>query len=268
MSASASQFLTFLLFLGTAACPERAPLKLLTTQLPPDFPSLLRLADDVVGPDKDLPHLLRVLAAARRAVELEPRHPGALWRAARAAYLVADSTTDKAEIERWADEGTRYAERAVAADGQSVQAHYYLATNLGLVAYVRQMAALSLVKRIAEAAKRAVDLAPDYDRGGPWRLLGLLYAKAPPWPTSIGDVEEGIRWLRQAVQRFPDEPLNRLFLAEALITEKHFDEAETELKLVLAAPPKDDWARVGPRWRRHAKQLLRRIAVARHHGDE
>jgi tetratricopeptide (TPR) repeat protein len=267
MGANACWF-SCLFILGTAACPERASLKLLPAQLPSDLPSLLRLVDDVVGPRKDLPHFLRVLAAARRAVELAPQDPGVLWRAARAAYLVADSVTEKAEIERWADEGARLAERAILLDGRSAEAHYYLATNLGLVAYVRQMSALSLVNRIAEAARRAADLAPDFDRGGPLRLLGLLYAKAPPWPTSIGDVEEGIRWLRQAVQRFPDEPLNRLFLAEALLAEKQYDAAEAELKLVLAAPPKDDWARVGARWRRHARQLLRRIAVARHHGDE
>jgi hypothetical protein len=61
--------------------------------------------------------------------------------------------------------------------------------------------------------------------------------------------------------------LNRLFLAEALVLDKRYDDARAQLRHVLGAPKQGAWARVGARWRREAKKLLRRIVV-RERDDE
>ena len=53
----------------------------------------------------------------------------------------------------------------------------------------------------------------------------MLYLKAPPWPTGIGDGDKALQLLRQAAERYPRHPLNHLFYAEA-IWESEQDEAE------------------------------------------
>jgi tetratricopeptide (TPR) repeat protein len=254
----------------TGACPtaERGPARIEASHLPGDLPALLRVADEIAQPFESIDVARRALAAARRALELEPDHPGASWRAARACFVLADAASTDEERRRWADEGAKHAGRAAARQPRSAEAHYYLAVNLGLVASTRPVGALQMVPTIAAAGKRAMELAPSYDRGGPLRLMGRLYAKAPPWPTSIGDLEEAMQILRRAVDSFPDEPLNRLFLAEALVSAHRYDEAKAELRRVLAAAPKGDWARVGKRWRREARKLLRRAELGKHQQDQ
>jgi tetratricopeptide (TPR) repeat protein len=250
------------LALCTAACANgRGGLEIPAAHLPPDLPSLLRLLDDATVDPR------RALAAGRRIASREPPSAPVFWKAARAAFLLADAEAD-AEKRRAAEEGVRWAERAIAIDPRLAEAHYFLALNLGLVAQVRGMAALGLVPRIIAAGRRAHELGADLERAGPLRLLGMLYIKAPPWPTSVGDIDEGLRLLRQAVERYPDEPLNRLFLAEALIADRRHEEARAELRRVLAAPPRGDWARTGKRWRARARRLLRRIDATLHHRDE
>lgn len=251
--------------LTTCVGGSRGPVNLPSASLPGDLPGLLRIADDVSEGSEKI--LRRALAAARRALEIDGSNYDALWRAARACYFLADAASDRDLQARFATEGIALAERGVAADPNRVESHYFLALNLGALARTQPTGALGLVARIAAAGKRALELSPDYERAGPLRLLGLLYAKAPPWPTSVGDIDEAVRLLRRAVERFPDEPLNRLFLAEALIADRRYDAAEKELRIVLAAPPEGEWARVGRKWRKQARHLLRRIGVARHHRE-
>src|SRR5262245_2171456 len=123
------------------ACPAPrgagTPAKLPDFELPGEVPALLQIADDASAPQ-------RALAAARRALAVSPDDAQVAWRAARACLWLADAAKDEVR-RRFAEEGVGYGERAVKAAPQSGEAHYYLATNLGLVAQARGAAALSLV---------------------------------------------------------------------------------------------------------------------------
>jgi tetratricopeptide (TPR) repeat protein len=83
---------------------------------------------------------------------------------------------------------------------------------------VREHIALALenMSRLESEMKRALALSPDIDSGGPLRLLGALYLKAPAWPDGIGDIDKALTLLEQAVKKHPEHPLNRLFYAQAL----------------------------------------------------
>jgi hypothetical protein len=94
--------------------------------------------------------------------------------------------------------------------------HYYLAANLELVIRDHVTLAMENLPRLQGEMQRAVDLSPEIDDGGPLRLLGILYLKAPPWPTGFGDGEKPLELLREAVEKHPDHPLNHLFYAEVL----------------------------------------------------
>ena len=233
--------------------------------LPSDPQALIALADASFA---EPPDFQRAFAAASRAAELTPRDPGAAWRAARGAFELADDTEDKDALLRYAHLGVTLAERAVGLAPNCGECHYFFAVNLGLIARASTPSgALELVKRVGLHARKAVELAPDYLEAGPRRVLGLLLVRAPPWPTSIGDLDEGIKLLKTASERFPDNPLSRIFLAEAYMVDKKYEPAKNELRRVLGTPKQGMWGRIGGRWRREANKLLRRITV-RERDDE
>lgn len=135
----------------------------------------------------------------------------------RICLQLAVRDADPARREQLAAEGVRFAEDALmlGANGVGV-VHYYLAANLGLAVRDRLDVALTSLPRLEREMKRAVELSPEVDDGGPLRLLGMLYLKAPPWPSGIGDGDKALDLLKQAVDRHPGHPLNHLFYAQAL----------------------------------------------------
>ncbi|MGY6275430.1 sterol transporter outer membrane protein BstC [Methylomonas sp. MgM2] len=137
--------------------------------------------------------------------------------ASRLCLHLAERQTDEADREKFASAGVAFAEDALKQGGQHNGAnHYYLAANLGLL--VRDDIALAMenINRLEDEMKQSVVLSPDLDDGGPLRLLGALYLKAPSWPSGIGDLDKALEFLERAVIKHPDHPLNHLFYAEAL----------------------------------------------------
>jgi hypothetical protein len=98
----------------------------------------------------------------------------------RLSLHLAERTPEADEREYLAAEGVRFAEAAIAlgADGDGA-VHYYLAANLGLVVRDHVTLAMENLPRLQGEMQRAVDLSPEIDHGGPLRLLGILYHKAP-----------------------------------------------------------------------------------------
>jgi hypothetical protein len=138
-----------------------------------------------------------------------------------------------------------------------VEGHYYLAALLGRQAERATVGALDAIPRILAEAERSAELDRTYDNCGPLVALGMLYVAAPPWPQSIGDPEQGIDYLREAVA-CSDYPVNRIVLAESLLDQGELDEPRTLLRWVLDQPPAGDWAVAGNRWRPIARDLLER----------
>jgi tetratricopeptide (TPR) repeat protein len=135
----------------------------------------------------------------------------------RLSLHLAEREADPEKRDMLAAEGVSFAETALdQGGGDDGAVHYYLAANLGLV--VREHIALALenMSRLESEMKRALALSPDIDSGGPLRLLGALYLKAPAWPDGIGDIDKALTLLEQAVKKHPEHPLNRLFYAQAL----------------------------------------------------
>ena len=152
----------------------------------------------------------------------------------RIALHLAERSAEPNVRENLAAEGVRFAETALGlgADGDGA-VHYYLAANLGLVVRGDAARALESLPRLEAEITRSVELDSGLDDGGPLRLLGMLYLKAPPWPTGIGDGDKALQLLRQAAERYPRHPLNHLFYAEAL-WESEDDNAEDLARHELA----------------------------------
>jgi hypothetical protein len=150
------------------------------------------------------------------------------------------------------------AARRVSRGPDDAEAAYLQAVNLGL--YV-QAKGLTAVGRLSELVKllKIAGQQPQIDDGGPLRVLGLLYVKAPAWPVGPGDLDLGLDLLKKASESYPEHPLNRLFYAEALIADGQRPQARAELERAraLSTPQRfGDWA---ARWQDHASQLEARI---------
>ena len=131
--------------------------------------------------------------------------------------LLAERETNQEKREKLADEGVSFAEAALANGGGTDGAvHYYLAVNLGIAVREHPILAAGNIDRLETELKQAVALSPDIDEGGPLRVLGSLYLKAPAWPSGIGDRDKALELLEKAVKEHPEHPLNHLFYAQAL----------------------------------------------------
>lgn len=130
---------------------------------------------------------------------------------------LAARQSDPLKREQLASEGVRFAETALALGGNGdAEVHYYLAANLGLVAREHVTLAMENLPRLEQEMQRALALNPGIDDGGPLRLLGMLYLKAPLWPAGIGDGDKALDLLGRAVREHPTHPLNHLFYAAAM----------------------------------------------------
>ena len=87
--------------------------------------------------------------------------------------------------------------------------------NFGTMASVRK----GVAKKIRNLGEAAIVLDPEYESGGAYRLVGRLHAVAPRIPIFTGWVNRNhaIAMLEKAYSTDPSDPLNKVFLAEALI---------------------------------------------------
>jgi hypothetical protein len=178
----------------------------------------------------------------------------------RLSLHLAERTPEADKRENLAAEGVRFAEAAIAlgADGDGA-VHYYLAANLGLVVRDHATLAMENLPRLQGEMQRAVDLSPEIDDGGPLRLLGMLYLKAPPWPTGFGDGEKALDLLRAVVEKHPRHPLNHLFYAQVLweVDESSpVERIETELATGMRLLAEGNWGYNREPWEKEFDRFL------------
>jgi tetratricopeptide (TPR) repeat protein len=172
---------------------------------------------------------------------------------AKICFLLADRTeADQTRRERFSAEGLARAERALAQGGEARgDVYYYLAVNLGIAVEKHPIAAVKSLDRIVANLEKALALAPDIHSAGPYRVLGMVYLKAPPWPKGIGDGDQALEFLAEAVRRSPAYPLNRIFYARALWGVEGEDaarEVAANLEEALRLMDGERWRPVKERW--------------------
>jgi hypothetical protein len=188
---------------------------------------------DLLDSKTPTPELQCQLAYLRTTYDT-PRLPSHL--PSRICLLLAEREDDQATQEKLAAEGVHFAEQAMSrgAEGDG-QVHYYWALNMGLAIRRHYALALKNLKPLAKKLESAQQKVPAEDWGGPGRVLGMLYLKAPPWPQNIGDCDKALALLKQTVEQFPQHPLNHLFYAQALWTINESDSKE-EIRRELEKP--------------------------------
>ena len=172
---------------------------------------------------------------------------------ARICFLLADrSQTDLVRRERFASEGVYWAGIALAGNGQEEgDSYYYLAVNLGLSVKEHMTLALKNLNRLVSCLEIAVERSPNVNYAGPYRVLGMLYLKAPPWPLGIGDGDRALELLNEALLRYPEHPKNQIFYAQALWEVEGEDkkqEIQKHLEEGLRLMNEEHWKSAKTRW--------------------
>ena len=206
-----------------------------------------------------------VLSGARDLVE--PTADQALA-ASRAASFLSAGEGNQEKAGELALEGKRWAERALALRPDDGAAHYLLAMNDGQILALYPLNASKTLGAVESHLERALELSPEVDLGGPLRVLGMLYVKAPAWPLGPGDSEAGLELLRRAAKEYPAHPLNHAFLAQALFKEEG-PSARPAIAAAVKAARKAlttrNWGWPSLRWNREIDELAQDAWVEPQH---
>lgn len=180
------------------------------------------------------------------------------------ALHLAERQPPGADREALAAEGVKLAERSLKAGGKADAAvHYYLAANLGLAINDHPVQAADNLHRLEDELSLAVKLSKSVDQGGPLRLLGMLYLKAPPWPTGIGDGDKALALLKESVDQYGNHPLNHLFYAEALFeVDEKISEAQAEIQKGKTLLSNGPWGNNRVIWEKEFADVINEVAKA------
>ncbi len=232
-----------------------------------------------------------VIAACRRAIEIDPDSLEGRWRLLRALYFKGEHTTrDPEEKKRIFDEGKKAGEAAIALIRRKVAAATGRATekegpvalakdaraipgavatflwdgvNWGKWALVYGKAAAArqgAAAKIRDDAQAVVLIDPRFEEGGGYRLLGRLHHQTPfiPFITGWASRSEARKNQKLAMETGPRHFYNRLYWAEALwdYEKDRRDEARRVLQALVADTPSADYRVEDLRAQEDARALL------------
>ncbi len=219
-----------------------------------DNPSALAdFAEDMACRCSSVKNKEMAYSIAVRAHELASNDKEIALVLAEAAFLLADCTGENSRMMEIATTGKDAA--VLAGANEDPVASYYYAVNLGLILRVKGLFALNKIPLIEKALLNAVKK-PKTDLGGPLRVLGMLYLKAPAWPKGIGDIDKALEYLSRAAEEYPGHPLNHIFYAEVLIEDGRTGEAKKELETAQNLNRTDIWGSFySNRWQEDINRL-------------
>ncbi len=198
---------------------------------------------------------------ARHALELDAKQTVAASALAYCAAMRAEMAKKKPEcVKRLTERGMEAAQVAGAGAPNEPRAAYLYTLNLGLALQHMGIGALFKIGDLEKHIKIALT-DPSVDEGGPLRVAGLFYLKAPAWPQGPGDYDLALETLERAVREFAEHPLNHVFVAEAYLDDGRVDDAQRALETARAKLTSRDFGEYNERWRRAIKRLDKKIAA-------
>lgn len=178
----------------------------------------------------------------------------------RTSFIVADSLEgDEDKLQKCAEIGVTAARHA-GINKDNPEACYYFAVNQGIILYKKGLFGLSKLPEIFEALKIS-QKNEEIDFGGPLRVLGMMYLRAPAWPTGIGDLDKSLELLEKASKKYPAHPQNLMFYAQALIEDGDKDKAIANLDMAYKLATPEIWGMYySKKWRAEIDELRKKAS--------
>lgn len=175
-------------------------------------------------------------------------------------YWLGEYAGEAADKLFFFDEGVECGKSGIVINEDSLESNFWLSVNYGSFGQEKGiMQSLALISPIKDAAEKALKIDENYFYGGPWRVLGRLYHKAPGFPFSIGNSKKAIECLEKAVKLAPKFYLNRLFLAEAYISNRDKLKAKEQLEWIQLAPLNKNHEREDEGYKLEAEAMLEKL---------
>ena len=204
-----------------------------------------------------------------KALELDPNHYEANWKAARAYVLMLDFKTNALIVEKdeykpaLRDLGAKaeaYAERAYRADPKGLDglvwytgSYAYHAASMGIVTAVFKGAGEKL-KKLSNELVAADD---GYHGAFGYRMLGRFYLNAP-FP--VGSKKKAMEYFEKATQKDSRDLENHYFLGVAYAAKNQVPKAKMEFEFVRVHPPLDIEAHLADLFKQAAKEEIDKIS--------
>jgi len=160
----------------------------------------------------------------------------ALWKGSRAAWWVADHASSRSEKILTFQKGIDLSKKAVELAPQSAEAHFWLAGNYGSYGETKGvLKSLFLLKPIRQELRKVLEINPQYDGGGAYRVLGVVDYKVPGF--AGGSRKRALEELNKAAQIDPNNFFTRYYLAEYFYVSGNKGKAKEQLALLMARKP-------------------------------
>lgn len=233
-----------------------------TTLGPAEIAVTLEEADRLHGEPRSVERVEKSLSLSLGAIAPGDEH-GALWRAARACYWLAENHGDGERCREYALRGSLIAREGARLAPGRPEPWYFQALNLGILSRLEGRG-LGRIAVMEELARKVIEIDERYEHAGGHRFLGILYHRTMDNPlTVIGDIDDALFHLRRACELFPNHGHNQLALAEVLLADEEFDLARESLRRVLASPTPPGETEDHGRWVRRARELLGELESGR-----
>lgn len=196
--------LSFLLLTGTAQSKSR---------LGAPAPNPFHEADSLFTYGESAERDKQSLAAIERALTVDAGNYQWLWRAARVYYYVGDASA-KNEKPGYFQKGMDAGQRAVSAQPNAVEGHFWLAANYGGFSEQKgALKALQMVKKIRAEMETVLRLNDRYQDGGAYLALGEMDRQLPR--IVGGNLGRAINRLEQGLRIAPGNLEMKLALGQA-----------------------------------------------------
>ncbi len=170
----------------------------------------------------------RIAEEIQKILAHEPNQMEWEWRLARSHYSIAKRNKDTRQFELC----IQHSSRALEIKPDSAISYFFRALCRGKQGEMQGLwSSLGIIEPFEEDMKKALELDPAIQNGGPNRALGKLYLELPFFLG--GSTNQAIDHLKKAVLLGPDHAENHLGLAEAYYSKNNFTAARKSLSTLL-----------------------------------
>ncbi|MFW6139813.1 MAG: tetratricopeptide repeat protein [Acidobacteriota bacterium] len=215
----------------------------------------LKQADDLFDKMSDMETAQKALNLYRTSLNQTENKYEPFWKLSRLLYYIGEHTEDKKGKKNIFSQAVYYAEKAIQLEPEKPDGYYWRGVNNGKYGETRGvLKSLSLVKPIKNDMNKVIELDPEYEDGGAYRVLGRVYFKLPGF--AGGSQEESLKLLKKSIEFGPNDANTRLFLGETLLNMKEIEKAREELEFVLSLENDPLWKSDVASAKKQAEELL------------
>jgi tetratricopeptide (TPR) repeat protein len=204
-----------------------------------DASAIVADADAQYAKREETGYVQKAIDLYARALTIDPTLYEAAWKLSKAEWYLGNHSPSK-DKEAIFQSGIDAAKKAISIAPDKCEGHFWLGVNYGFYGEAHGMfKALSLVNPIKDEMNKAMAINENCECGGPQRVLGRLYSKAPFFKG--GSKSKAIEWLKKSVELCPNDTQTRMFLAEIYLDQDKKNLAIEQLKAILDVVPDPGW---------------------------